>query len=109
MTNHQPTVHQNHFAGTRACTQGWHVRAVTPEVEMLRAALASGPSAPSGSVRGLLQSRLKRRSQLPTSTSGLSRDGSDGLSSVPNSPPCAALPDRVSRSEYLFIFTVSRT
>jgi hypothetical protein len=58
---------------------------------MLRAALASGSSVPSGSLGSLalLQRRLQRRSGMPSSASGLSREDSEGLDSDLNSPPCA--------------------
>ena len=67
-------------------------RAVTPDVEMLRAALTSSASGTfSGSLRsfGPLRGKRARASHLPSSSSGgLSRDDSDSHGSGAQSPPC---------------------
>lgn len=77
------------------------LRAATPEVEMLRAALTSSASGTlSGSLRsfGPLRGKRARGSHLPGSSSGgLSRDGSDSHGSAPQSPPCVYLPPVGSR------------
>jgi hypothetical protein len=82
--------------------QSAFLAAVTPEVEMLRAALAnSGSATISGSLGsiGLLRGKRRRGSHMPGSLSGASGDGTDSNTSGLQSPPyglhlvCRACPD----------------